>query len=54
LIFELPLPVRQVPTAVAPQEWNYLIDPDEQVFLNGWSEPKPFRIDPRLLDPGLG
>lgn len=48
-----PLPVRQVPSAVVPQEWNYLIDPEEEVLQRGWSQPKPFRIDSRLLDPGL-
>lgn len=52
-VYVRPLPVRQVPSVVVPQEWNYLIDPEEGVLRAGWSEPKAFRIDPRLLDPGL-
>ena len=47
------LPVRQVPSAVIPQEWNYLIDPDDDTLRGGWSAPREFRIDPRLLDPSL-
>ena len=46
-------PVRQVPSAVIPQEWNYLIDPDDETLRSGWSVPRPFRIDPRLLDPRI-
>lgn len=52
-VYARPLPVRQVPSVVVPQEWNYLLDPEEGVLRAGWSTPKPFRIDPRLLDPGL-
>lgn len=48
-----PLPVRQVPSAVIVQEWNYLIDPDDDTLRGGWIAPKEFRIDPRLLDPSL-
>ena len=48
-----PLPVRQVPSAVIPEEWNYLIDPSDDALRGGWSRPKAFRIDPRLLDPSL-
>ena len=48
-----PMPsVFQVPSVVVPQEWNYLIDPTAVNRIQ-WSDPKPFRIDPRLLDPGL-
>jgi RES domain-containing protein len=42
--------VLQVPSAVIPQEWNYLIEPSAGLR---WSDPKPFRIDPRLIDPSL-
>jgi RES domain-containing protein len=31
-VFARPLPVRQVPSAVVPQEWNYLIDPEEETL----------------------
>lgn len=48
-----PLPVWQVPSAVIPQEWNYLIDPDDDILRGGWSAPRAFSIDPRLLDPSL-
>lgn len=48
-----PLHVRQVPSVVVPQEWDYLVDPEEKTLREGWSEPKLFRIDPRLLDPSL-
>lgn len=48
-----PLPVRQISSAVVPQEWNYLIDPDDDTLRGGWSAPREFRIDPRLLDPSL-
>jgi RES domain-containing protein len=46
--------ILQVPSAVVPQEWNYIVNPaspdlDEIV----WSEPAPFNIDPRLLWPAL-
>jgi RES domain-containing protein len=44
-------PVFQVPSAVVPQEWNYLIDP-EAVGLIRWSTPKDFRMDSRLIEPG--
>jgi len=42
--------VLKVPSAVIPQEWNYLIAQSAGLH---WSDPKPFRIDPRLVDPGL-
>lgn len=46
--------VMQVPSAVIPQEYNYLIDPAHKQFCElTWSAPKPFHIDPRLIDPGL-
>ena len=44
------LPVRQVASVVIPQEWNYLIDPEDKALRAQWSLPKAFRIDPRLLD----
>src|SRR5580692_10561534 len=44
------LAAMQVPSAVVPQEWNYLIDPSSAHLIQ-WSDPQPFRIDPRLLDP---
>lgn len=47
-------PVQQVPSAVVPPEWNYLINPGHEKFSELiWSEPKMFRIDPRLIDPAL-
>jgi RES domain-containing protein len=43
-------PVLQVPSVIVPQEWNYLINPASPLFRDiTWSEPKPFKIDPRLL-----
>jgi RES domain-containing protein len=43
-------PMLQVPSAIIPQEWNYLINPASSLFRDiVWSEPAPFRIDPRLL-----
>ena len=44
-------PVFQVPSVVVPQEWNYLIDPEANSLT--YSQPKPFRLDPRLVDPML-
>jgi RES domain-containing protein len=55
-ILPQPLPVLQVPSAVVPQEWNYLIDPNDWASTfpaTSWSRPKPFRIDPRLVDPDV-
>jgi RES domain-containing protein len=47
-------PVQQVPSAVVPPEWNYIINPDHDDFPElTWSEPKSFRIDLRLIDPAL-
>lgn len=49
-----PLPALQVPSAVIPQEWNYVIDPEDAGFaVLRWSDPKPFHIDPRLAGPAL-
>jgi len=46
--------VLQVPSFVIQQEPNYLLDPaDENIQALAWSEPQPFRFDPRLLDPTL-
>jgi RES domain-containing protein len=45
------LPVLQVPSAVIPQEWNFIIDPESADLQ--WHDPKPFRVDPRLVDPAL-
>lgn len=46
------VPVQQVPSAVVPPEWNYLINPQHDDFRElTWSEPRVFRIDPRLIDP---
>src|ERR1700676_2787928 len=47
-------PVLQVPSSVIREECNYLLDPQNPKFpAITWSEPKRFRIDPRLIDPGL-
>ncbi|MBV9940093.1 MAG: RES family NAD+ phosphorylase [Acidobacteriaceae bacterium] len=47
-------PALQVPSVVVPQEHNILINPEHPRFLRLiWSDPKPFRIDPRLVDPSL-
>jgi RES domain-containing protein len=43
--------VKRVPSIVVREEWNYLVDP-RTVHLT-WSQPLPFRFDPRLLDPNL-
>jgi RES domain-containing protein len=46
--------VLQVPSAVIPQEWNYIINPASPDFQQAvWAEPRPFDIDPRLLWPDL-
>jgi RES domain-containing protein len=42
--------VMQVPSIVVRQEWNYLVDPRATKLV--WSDPLPFRFDPRLLDSG--
>jgi hypothetical protein len=48
------LPVLEVPSVIIPQESNYLVDPDSaEIQALVWGEPKPFRLDPRLLDLGL-
>jgi RES domain-containing protein len=48
------VPVMEVPSIVVPQERNYLMNPDHPRFSQlTWSVPQPFRIDPRLIDPGL-
>jgi RES domain-containing protein len=48
------IPVMEVPSLVVPQERNYLINPEHPRFSQlTWSTPQPFRIDPRLIDPGL-
>ena len=40
----------QVPSAIIPQEWNYLIDPlSLSVAGVHWSDQTAFRIDPRLV-----
>ena len=44
-------PVFQVPSVVVPQEWNYLIDPEANSLT--YTQPEPFRLDPRLVDPML-
>ena len=47
-------PVMEVPSVVVPQERNYLLNPEHPRFSQlTWSAPQPFRIDPRLIDPGL-
>jgi RES domain-containing protein len=48
-----PRTVLQVPSAVVPQEWNYLVAPSTDNLANRWSQPKPFHIDQRLIDPSL-
>ena len=43
-------PVQEVPSVIVPREMNYLIstvDPRFEELV--WSEPQPFRFDPRLL-----
>lgn len=46
--------VLQVPSAVIPEEWNYLVNPGLPRFEEiSWSLSKPFRIDVRLLDPNI-
>jgi RES domain-containing protein len=48
------VPVQQVPSAVVPPEWNYLINPKHEEFRElTWSEPRMFRLDRRLIDPAL-
>jgi RES domain-containing protein len=48
------MPAVLVPSAIIPQEFNLLINPDCEGFNRiQWSPPQPFRIDPRLLDAGL-
>jgi hypothetical protein len=36
-IFVPQLPVMQVPSVVIPQEWNYLVDPEDEELNAGWS-----------------
>jgi RES domain-containing protein len=44
--------VLQVPSVVIPQEWNCLINPASPNSNKlVWSEPRPFRFDPRLISP---
>jgi RES domain-containing protein len=44
--------VLAVPSAVVPQEWNYLINPLHPEFgLIKLLAPEPFTIDPRMLKP---
>jgi RES domain-containing protein len=48
------VPVQQVPSAVVPPEWNYLINPEHDDFRElTWSARRAFRIDQRLIDPAL-
>jgi RES domain-containing protein len=47
-------PVQAVPSIVAPDEWNYLLNPNHKQFgWLQWSVPREFRFDPRLLDTAL-
>ena len=46
------LTVYAVPSAIIPQETNYLIFPFSVQFSKiGWGEQHPFHLDPRLIDP---
>jgi RES domain-containing protein len=47
-------PAQQVPSAVVPMEWNYLVNPTHKKFpALTWPDPRIFRIDPRLINPTL-
>jgi hypothetical protein len=49
-----PRAVLQVPSSVIREEWNYLLNPAGPAYSTiTWSEPKRFRLDPRLIDPDL-
>ncbi|MGH9830486.1 MAG: RES family NAD+ phosphorylase, partial [Blastocatellia bacterium] len=40
----------QVPSVVIPEEFNILLNPNHAGYKNlVWSEPHPFRFDPRLF-----
>ena len=40
----------QVPSVVIPEEFNILLNPNHAGYGNlVWSEPRPFRFDPRLF-----
>ena len=40
----------QVPSIVIPEEFNILLNPNHAHYRDlAWSEPLPFRFDPRLL-----
>jgi RES domain-containing protein len=44
------LPVHAVPSVIIPREMNFLINPAHPQFDElTWSEPQPFRFDPRLI-----
>lgn len=49
--FSPPRTILQVPSVVVPQEWNYLVAPTTVNLVGRWSEPRPFHIDQRLIDP---
>jgi hypothetical protein len=43
-------PVQAVPSVIIPREMNYLISPVHPQFDQlAWSDPQPFRFDPRLI-----
>lgn len=47
------LPVLRVPSAVVPQEWNYLLNPRHARFAEvEFGSPEPFPFDPRLFRAG--
>jgi RES domain-containing protein len=49
-----PRAVLQVPSSVIREEWNYLLNPADPAYSAiTWSEPKRFRLDPRLIDTHL-
>jgi RES domain-containing protein len=46
-------PVTKTPSAIIPAEKNFLINPKHLAFRDlSFSEPEPFRFDPRLLKLG--
>jgi len=39
-----------VPSIVIPEEFNILLNPNHNAFRDlAWSDPRPFRFDPRLF-----
>ncbi|HYV43310.1 MAG TPA: RES family NAD+ phosphorylase [Myxococcaceae bacterium] len=41
--------ILEVPSAIIPEESNYLLDPNHPAFKTvSWNDPEPFALDPRL------